>query len=138
MKVRFIRDDLEISPSASPPKRLLVEKRVRRNKRMVVRRFWRLGAEWEHPKSYWLVRQGCAVPADAECAEACGMTEEDMAAAQKAFERVAKGIHPEDYAKFDAGEILGYDSDGNYIPGPNATTFDDDDGEQGDDLSGEY
>ena len=67
-----------------------------------------------------LVEMGVAVPADEECAIKAGMSHEAIRAAQNAYERLAHGIAPEDFAKFDAGEIAGYNPDGSYIPGPNA------------------
>lgn len=137
MKCRIIREDMELSPKAEVSPRLTVERRIRRNKRFVMARFWKLDAIHEHPHAYMLVRQGCAVPADQECADACGMTDEEMKRAQAAYERTNRGIHPDDFAKYEAGEIAGYDGNGNYIPGPNAKTFDDDEDEGGD-LSDEY
>lgn len=138
MKAKFIRGDMEVSPKETFRPKLMVERSVLRNKRQQVVRYWKLGAEWEHPQAHILVEQGCAIPADDECAKACGMTSEDMQRAQEAYERANRGIHPDDFEKYAAGEIAGYDGDGNYIPGPNAKTFSDDDGEESEDLSGEY
>lgn len=71
---------------------------------------------------YLLVRHGAAEAADEECAKAAGMTPESSAAAKKAYEKVSKGIHPEDYEAFDAGLMRGYKPDGKegdtWIPGP--------------------
>lgn len=77
------------------------------------------GTEIDDPESFWLVRMGVAVPGDEECRKAAGMNDSQMSAAQRAYERVALGIHPDDYERFDAGEIVGYDQDGRDIPGPN-------------------
>ncbi|MGA2035879.1 MAG: hypothetical protein ABSG68_26830 [Thermoguttaceae bacterium] len=77
------------------------------------------GSELENPEAYLLVRMGCAEPADPECEAAHGMGPEQLAAARTAYVRVAAGIHPDDYAAFDAGEMVGYDADGRPIPGPN-------------------
>lgn len=71
------------------------------------------------PESYMLVRMGMAKPADDECRIRCGMTDTQIAAAALAQEKVSKGIHPDDYDRYDSGEILGYNPDGSYIPGPN-------------------
>lgn len=68
---------------------------------------------------------------------ACGMTRPQIDAAIKAAERVAAGIHPDDFSRFDSGEIAGYNPDGSYIPGPNAATFDDEDFED-DELDFDY
>ncbi len=115
---------------------LMDEREVMRNGHLTVVRYWKLGAELDHPDAFIQVQQGCAIPADAECAEACGMSEEAMERAQQAYERTNRGIHPDDFGKYAAGEIAGYDGNGDYIPGPNAKTFDD--VEESEDLSGEY
>ena len=81
----------------------------------------------DHPDAHLLVGMGVAIPADEECARRAGMTEAQMAAAQHAARRLAAGIHPDDFAKFDAGEIAGYEPDGSYKPGPNAVHVPDDD-----------
>lgn len=71
----------------------------------------------EHPQAFWLVRQGVAEPADDECEKAARMTATQKQAAREAYERVSRGIHPEDYEAFELGEIDGY-VDGEPIPGP--------------------
>lgn len=86
---------------------------------------WPAGTTIEHPESYRLVQQGVAIPVDDECKVAHLRSNKQLAAAQVAYERVSRGILPEDYEKFDAGIIAGYDGQGGYIPGPNAATFDD-------------
>lgn len=79
----------------------------------------------DHPKSYMLVRMGVADAADDECEKAAAMTNTQKAQAQLAYQRVSKGIAPEDYQAFDDGEIAGYNPDGSPIPGPNADVDDD-------------
>ena len=74
----------------------------------------------ERHDAYKLVQHGNAEPADEECRKACGMTDEEMAHAQKTHRRIAAGIQPEDYQAFDDGLMTGYDHLGNPIPGPNA------------------
>ena len=74
----------------------------------------------DHPDAWRLVQMGVAEPADPACVQRAGMTPERTAAALKAFERVAKGIAPEDYDAFDSGEMTGYHADGSWIAGPNA------------------
>jgi hypothetical protein len=66
-----------------------------------------------------LVRQGVAVAADDACAQRVRRSPAQQAEAQYAYERLSRGIHPEDFAFYDAGYIAGYNPDGSYIPGPN-------------------
>ena len=80
---------------------------------------WPVGTIEDHPKAYMLVRMGIAEPADDECRLHAAMSSADMAKAQRIQEVVGKGIAPEDYQRYFDGEILGYDIDGNDIPGPN-------------------
>jgi hypothetical protein len=77
------------------------------------------GTVLDHPECWRIVQMGQAEPADDECREKAGMNAEQMEAAQKAAKRLAAGIDSEDYTKFDAGEILGYNADGSFKPGPN-------------------
>jgi hypothetical protein len=79
-----------------------------------------VGAIIERPDAHLLVCLGMAVPDDEECRIACGLTDAQIAQAIKAQDRVSKGIEPQDYGKFDRGEIAGYREDGSYLPGPNA------------------
>lgn len=76
------------------------------------------GATYEHPLAWLWVRQGCAVPADEECRKEAGLTDEQMGAAQKSFDRTVAGIHPEDFELYERGVIVGYDRKGGYLPGP--------------------
>ena len=78
----------------------------------------------EHPRAYRLVQMGAAEPADDECRLAACMTTAEMKAAQIKSEMVGKGIHPEDYQRYLDGEILGYDENGDDIPGPNWVDYD--------------
>ena len=122
MKCEVIRDDLEVSPAYADLPELqdrIVRIEKMRNGAMTPIPFWRRGAVLEHPEAYKLVRQGCAVPADEACAIRACRSPSEIRLAQKAYERVNRGIAPEDYEKFDAGIILGYTPDGDYIPGPN-------------------
>lgn len=75
----------------------------------------------EEKDAFKLVMGGCAIPADEECRIAAGMTDEKMKKAQKHYGAVAKGIHPDDYPAFFAGEMTGYDGKGRKVPGPNAS-----------------
>ena len=81
--------------------------------------YWPVGTEEEHPKAYRLVRMGIAEPADDECRLRAAMSTQEMKLAGRQYEMVSKGIQPEDYQRYLDGEILGYDEDGNDVPGPN-------------------
>ena len=82
-------------------------------------RVWKVGAIVDHPKAWKLVKLGICDPVDDECEEWARMTPEKAARAKQAAKRVAAGIHPDDYELFDRGEIVGYNPDGSYKPGPN-------------------
>ena len=91
-------------------------------------KFWYpAGTVLEDPRAYRLVQMGVAEPADEECTLRACMTKAEMKTAQRQQEMVAKGIAPEDYQRYLDGEILGYDAEGNDIPGPNAIEDVDDD-----------
>lgn len=121
MQAKIIRDDVEVNLSATPAEYAgrYEFREVMRSGELVQRPFWKVGAVIEHPQSFRLVQQGCAVAADEECAKRANRSPQQIEAAQHAYERLNKGIHPEDFDKFDAGMILGYQPDGSYIPGPN-------------------
>jgi hypothetical protein len=122
MKCEVIREDLEVSPAYADLPELqdrIVRIEKLRNGALRLIPFWKRGAVLEHPEAYKLVRQGCAVPADEACAIRANRNPSEIRLAQKAYERVNRGIHPEDYDKFDAGIILGYTPTGDYVPGPN-------------------
>jgi hypothetical protein len=78
-----------------------------------------IGTVIEGPNAWRLVRHGCAVPADEECERVANVPLEKRQAMQQHYKMVALGIHPDDYEKFEAGEIEGY-VDGEPIPGPYA------------------
>lgn len=85
------------------------------------------GTEINHADAFWLVRMGVAEPADEACHLAHGLTPDELQAAQDAYEKVDRGIHPNDYAAYDRGEMVGYDPNGKPVPGPNAVAIDDED-----------
>lgn len=122
MKCRVIRDDLEVAPNAPAEKTegQIAIKSVMRNGRMTDVVFWKQDAIIDHPQSFRLVQHGCALPADAECEARVNMSAEQLSAAQMAYERLRRGIHPDDFALYDAGIIEGYNDDGSYKPGKNA------------------
>ena len=113
MKASYLRDKLE-------PRRVVIDEHrdelVEKSDGMW---YWPAGTIEEHPRAYMLVRMGDAEPADDECVLAAAMSSNQQAAAKRAAEALAHGIHPEDYQRFFDGEITGYDADGNDIPGPN-------------------
>jgi hypothetical protein len=95
--------------------------------------------EWHPPgtlvdgsNALLFVQLGACEPADAECEQAHGMTPEQLAEAQVAYRATCAGIWPEDLDKFKAGEILGYDMEGQFIPGPNWTEPEDEQEEDDD------
>jgi hypothetical protein len=90
-----------------------------------------VGHEIDNPDAFKLVQMGCAVPADAECEEAHGMTLQQLQAAQHAYVRTELGIHPDDFAAYEAGVMIGYNDDGSYKPGPNYEEAEADDEEEG-------
>ncbi len=84
------------------------------------KRICKAGTTINQPDSYRLVQMGVAMPADEECEKAANRTPEQLKAAQYAAERLARGIDHDDFDKYDRGIMIGYDADGNDIPGPNA------------------
>jgi len=89
-----------------------------------------VGSIIDDPDCWRLVMMGVAVPYDDECRNKTAQTPEQVAAAQHAARRLSAGIDPADFARYDSGELAGYDSNGQDIPGPNAVVAtDDDDGE---------
>src|SRR5688572_12795423 len=82
------------------------------------------GTELDDPKVYLLVRQGCAVPADDECARRAGINPETFEKAKFHYEGLEKGIdHEKDWAAYERGLMVGYKPNGKdgdtWIPGPN-------------------
>lgn len=120
MKAKVIRDDLEVSrPVTDGHEEQIVVRNVMRNSRMVDVEFWKNGAVLDHPDAWMLVEAGCAEAADDECSQRVSRTPEQQAAAELAYSRIAAGIHPKDFALFNAGYIAGYLPNGDYKPGPN-------------------
>ena len=90
-------------------------------------RYWPEGTILEDPRAYRLVQMGMGEPADDECTLSACMSSAEMKAAQIKSEMVGKGIHPDDYQRYLDGEIIGYDENGDDIPGPNYIERDSDD-----------
>ena len=77
-----------------------------------------IGTELEDPLAWVHIKNGNAEPADDE-AEPYRQDESQTAAAQFAYHRTRLGIHPDDFAEYEAGIMVGYDQSDNKIPGPN-------------------
>lgn len=127
MKFRLIRDDIEPSyPGGKIPDDMLDKVCVRQvfsSGKLRDVTFWRTDVVFDHPLGYRFVQNGDAVAEDDECREAANRTPEQLAAAQHARERLARGIHPEDWPAYEAGYMIGYDPDGEWIPGPNYAEY---------------
>ena len=122
MLAQIIRDDIEVAPGFCDAEHLqdkITRREVVRNDMPESVPFWIKGAILDFPDCFWLVRHGCAIPADEACRVRAGMSPEKMAAAQYAYDRLTHGIEPDDFEKYDKGQILGYNPDGSYKPGPN-------------------
>lgn len=66
-----------------------------------------------------IVMNGQGVPVDEECRIACGLDDESLAKRQLEYEMTNKGVNnANDREMYRLGVITGYDSQGNYIPGP--------------------
>lgn len=133
MKARLLRNDMEYS---GPPEFNVDDTHdveVTKNHSKMIIRFWNKGAVVNHPMAYRLVRQGICEPADDECKLKANMTPARMVSAQHAYGRLERGIHPDDFGRYDRGELEGYNADGSDIPGPNAVTFDDVEDDEEDD-----
>lgn len=116
MRCQFIREmEININRARDDLKAAAVARTVHG----VVRYFVPDGTYYTSPKAWFFVQQGCAVPADNECAIAANRTDDEMAAAQHSMDRLKAHIDPEDFDKYDRGEITGYEMDGSYKKGPN-------------------
>ena len=79
---------------------------------------WKLGGILDHPGAFHQVGLGNAVPFDDECKAAANMTEAQMEMAQLKQDMVGKGIHPDDYDDYLAGNFTHYGPDGEKIASP--------------------
>jgi hypothetical protein len=121
MQAKLIKE-LEIHELIAPAE--LVVQCERRGKQL----FAPEGTVFTASDCFRLVELGVAVPHDDECmALFADRTEAQIAATEHAARRLSAGIDPEDFARFDAGELLGYTADGFDIPGPNAKAIPDTD-----------
>ncbi len=83
----------------------------------------------DHPMAYVLVQTGMAEAVDDECRDKADRTPEQLQRAQYEYVRRRKGIHPDDFAKYEAGVMDGYNADGTDKPGPNFVEDDEDEEE---------
>lgn len=113
MMIRLIRDDLGALPNMRGDPRVIV-----RGKNSL---YYRVGAEIEVTAKgcFQLVNNGDAEPVDDEAKAAAGNWLARRPEVLLARDMLAKGIDPEDRERYRRGELLGYDADGNDIPGPN-------------------
>jgi len=121
MQAKSIRE-IEIHEPIAPDE--LVAQCERRGKQL----FAPAGTVFSASDSFRLVELGVAVPHDDECkAIFADRSAAQIAATEHAARRLSAGIEPEDFARYDAGELLGYTADGRDIPGPNAKVIPDTD-----------
>lgn len=125
MKYRLVRDDIEPSYPGKPfgwvpddMKDFVQTREVFESGRTQKKTYWRSDVVFEGPWGPFLVQHGMAEPADEECEIACYRTPAERLAAQRAYERTKRGIHPDDFEAFDKGYMLGYQPDGSWLPGP--------------------
>lgn len=111
---------IEFDYSKTPPTRLAPPELVAQCERRGKLLFAPAGTVIDDPRCFELVLNGDATAADDECRAMDTRNAEQTEATLKARKRLADGIHPDDFAAYEAGEMLGYDKDGKPIPGPNA------------------
>tara|TARA_R110000868_G_scaffold42190_2_gene143194 strand:- start:763 stop:1146 length:384 start_codon:yes stop_codon:yes gene_type:complete len=126
MKIKYIRSDNEVAVSYhNDPQVVTCERGMK---------WWPIGAIVDVDASgKYLVDNGDAEPADDEMRALCAGWEFRRDEVLLSREMLAKCIDPEDRQRFRNGEILGYDDDGNDIPGPNYVCPDDDSEDEEDD-----
>ena len=128
MRIKFIRSDLQASAAFD------TDEYADKIDRSSGRPMWILGAEIEETAfaTQVLVGNGDAEPADLEAEIACPQWAANRENVLLSREMLAKGIDPigEDRERFRKGEIIGYDANGNDIPGPNWVEPDNEEDEQ--------
>jgi len=127
MKIKLIRSDLNVAAD------YVDDPQVIKDERGLL--WWPLGAVMEVDRAggKLLVENGDAEPADAEAEEVCAgwlLRRDDVLLSR---EMLAKCIDINDRQRFRNGEIVGYDDDGNDIPGPNYVVRDEDDTDEEED-----
>lgn len=115
MKIKFIRSDNGVAAAFN------TEEYADQIVQIDGQPFWKLGAvvEVDRRGAQLLVGNGDCDPADDEATEACAnymLKREEVLLSR---EMLARAIDPDDRERYRNGEILGYDADGNDIPGPN-------------------
>jgi hypothetical protein len=128
LKIKFVRSDNGVAAAFDIPEN------ADQIDRSSGQPYWKLGAvvEVDRRGAQLLVGNGDCEPADAEAEEACKGWTSRRADVLLSREMLARAIDPEDRERFRSGEILGYDENGNDIPGPNWVEPDDDDTEEDD------
>lgn len=119
MRIRLIRSDLNVAAAYLDDPQVITDERGLN--------WWPVGAEVEVDTvgGKLLVENGDAEPVDDEAKQVCAgwlLKREDVLLSR---DMLAKCIEPEDRDRYRNGEILGYDADGNDIPGPNYVESDD-------------
>ena len=126
MKIKFVRSDNGVAAAYDTPE---YAEQIDRSSGQP---FWKLGAvvSVERRGAQLLVGNGDCEPADEEAEQACKGWREKRPDVLLSREMLARAIDPEDRERFRNGEILGYDENGNDIPGPNWIEPDDEDTEE--------
>ena len=120
MKIRYVRSDNEVAETYKD------HPAVVRCARGLY--WWPVGAVVDVDEDgARLVSNGDAEPADDEMEALCCNWKANRAEVLLSREMLAKGIEPEDRERFRRKEILGYDENGNDIPGPNYIQPDEED-----------
>ena len=127
MKIKLIRSDLNVAAAYLDDPKVITDERGLK--------WWPLGAEMEvdNAGGKLLVENGDAEPACEEARSVCSGWEFRRDDVLLSREMLAKCIDLEDRQRFRNGEILGYDEDGNDIPGPNYVARDDDEEQEDED-----
>jgi hypothetical protein len=116
-RLLYEKEVLEFDPNTrkphAPPS--LVRQCVRKNGRL----YAPIGTLLDDPNCYHIVLMGQAEAVDEECLERTNCPPDQLQARLHAAKRLMAGIEQSDYELFDTGVIVGYDADGNYLPGPN-------------------
>lgn len=121
MKLELIRHDIKVAPG------------VPFNETQMVKRdggtFFRCGAiiEANARECELLVGNGDCIPACDESRAVCVGWEAKLELRKVHREMLARGIAPEDRQRYLRGEIVGYDENGDDIPGPNYVESDEGD-----------
>ena len=89
-----------------------------------------IGTIIDDPDCWRLVMMGVAVPYDDECRDKTAQTPEQVAATQHAARRLSAGIDPADFARYDSGELAGYDKNGADVLAAGAIAVDEEDDDE--------